>query len=411
MDGTAPPRQHERPVVVVDDEPFVLRLLTHQLQQAGFTRVSGHTASLEGLAAVRAHSGHDALLLLDLQMPDLDGIEFMRQLARDGFDGELVLVTGEHRRIVQAAIRLARAHGLRMLDALAKPVAREALAALLRRPPTPAPHGAMADETPPWMNASEVERALSKGELFAEFQPKVTLAEGRFVGVETLLRWQHPQHGVLMPDRFVPFAERAGLVPQLTRRVLELALSQMQAWDTAGLRLQVAVNISMDDLDDLEFPDLVAETAERHGGALTRLVLEVTESRLMRNPLRAVDALGRLRLKRVSLSIDDYGTGHSSLSQMRDLPFDELKLDRSFVQDAPSRPDLRCILESTLNMARTLELHTVAEGVETREEWRLLQRLGCDTAQGWLVGRPMAAAGLPAWRAQWATRWPALAAG
>lgn len=397
-----------RPVLLIDDEPFALKLLARQLQREGLSALREHGRSQEGLADALDCRGRDALLFLDLQMPDLDGIEFLRALAAQRFDGELVLVSGEHRRIVQAAMRLARAHGLRVLGALAKPVEPAALQALLRSPATPRLRPEDGDPTPAWMQRDELLRALRDGELQNHYQPKVDLHDGRLSGVETLVRWHHPQHGLVPPEAFIAFAEREELVQPLTRHVLREALAQMRRWDAAGLPLQVAVNISMDDLDDLALPDTVAGIARAERVDLARLVLEVTESRLMRDPLHAVDALGRLRLKRVSLSIDDYGTGHSSLAQLRDLPFDELKLDRSFVRGAPQRGDLRCILDSTIRMARTLELNTVAEGVETADEWRLLRALGCHHAQGWLIGRAMPGAALPAWHAQWCQRVPAL---
>lgn len=393
-----------RPVLVIDDEPFALKLMARQLQREGLPPPQAYTGSLEGLAAVQSLRGQDALLFLDLQMPDLDGIECIRSLALGGFDGELVLVSGEHRRLVQATVRLARAHGLRVRGSLGKPVGPEALAALLRQPATPLARGALRSGPPAWLTRQALQQALDGDELVNHYQPKVDMRSGRLSAVETLVRWQHPVHGLVPPDVFVPFAEAEGLVQPLTRQVLTRALQQQRAWDAAGLRLGVAVNISMDDLDDLTFPDVVAQAATDTGADLRRLVLEVTESRFMRDPLRAVDALGRLRLKRVGLSIDDYGTGHSSLSQLRDLPFDELKLDRSFVRGAPQRDDLCCILEATLRMAHTLELQTVAEGVETLDEWRLLRALGCHFAQGWFIARAMPGGELPAWQAQWQHR-------
>lgn len=398
-----------RPLLLIDDDPFALALLARQLQRAGLGEARLHERSQAGLADAHAAVGQDALLFLDLQMPDLDGIEFIRGLAHAGFDGELVLVSGEHPRIVHAAMRLARAHGLRVRGELGKPVAPVALQGLLQQAPEPPPRQAR-DGTPDWMRRDELQRALVAGELRNHYQPKVDLADGRLIGVETLVRWHHPEHGLVPPDAFIGFAEREDMVQRLTRHVLAEALAQMQRWDAGGLPLQVAVNVSMDDLDDLSFPDQVAALAQLHGVDLSRLVLEVTESRLMRDPLRVVDALGRLRLKRVGLSIDDYGTGHSSLSQLRDLPFDELKLDRSFVRGAPARDDLRCILESTVRMARTLELGTVAEGVETVEEWRLLRTLGAGLAQGWLIGAAMPGEQLPAWHAAWLRQAPALVA-
>lgn len=397
-------RQADRPVLVIDDEQFALKLTARQMRNQGFDEVLAHADSLEALTAARALVGRDALLILDLQMPDLDGIEFIRLLAGMPFDGELVLLSGEHRRIVQAAVRLARAHGLRVLAALPKPVDPVAMAQLLQLPPAVSSRQSSLPGSPDWLTVELLQGALQRGELLNHYQPKVSLGTGEIVGVETLARWQHPQRGWIPPDVFIPFAEQHGLIQPLTRHVLGEAFRQMRSWDDSGLRLQVAANISMDDLDALDFPDVVSELASRHGGTLSRLTLEVTESRLMRDALHAIDALGRLRLKRVSLSIDDYGTGHSSLSQLRDLPFDELKLDRSFVQGAHSLPDLRCILESTVRMARMLDLGTVAEGVETLEEWQLLRDIGCEAAQGWFISRPMAGPALSAWLGQWPSR-------
>jgi EAL domain-containing protein (putative c-di-GMP-specific phosphodiesterase class I)/FixJ family two-component response regulator len=397
-------RQVERPVLIIDDEPLALKLLSHQIRRAGFSCLHAHGDSLAGLGAAQRLRGQDALLFLDLQMPDLDGIEFIRELATHGFDGELVLVSGEHRRIVQVVIRLARAHGLRVLGALEKPARIEDLTRLLEQPAAPASRQHQTSTTPAWMSRIELQLALNSGHLRNVYQPQVDLRDGRMTGVETLVRWQHPVHGQIPPDQFIHFAECEDMIHQVTHHVLSEAFCQMQRWDAGGLPLQVAVNISMDDLDDLNFPDWVAETARLRGGTLTRLALEVTESRLMRDPLRAVDALGRLRLKRVSLSIDDYGTGHSSLSQLRDLPFDELKLDQTFVRGAHLRSDLRCILESTIRMAQTLDLHTVAEGVETEAEWQLLRKLGCEAAQGWFICRPLAGDEIPAWQARWSNQ-------
>lgn len=399
-------RQTERPVLLIDDEPFALKLLSHQIERSGYVLRHPHGDSMAGLADARSLVGRDALLFLDLQMPDLDGIEFIRALAQFGFDGELVLVSGEHRRIVQVAMRLARAHGLRVLGSLDKPVRLEDMALLLAQPAVAAARQAHLGKTPDWMTRAELQQAVEGGQLRNVYQPKVSLRDGRLAGVETLVRWHHPVHGLVPPDEFIHFAEREEMIHLVTRQVLGEALAQMQRWDQAGLQLQVAVNISMDDLDNLAFPDDVAQAARLRGGTLTRLLLEVTESRLMRDPLRAVDALGRLRLKRVGLSIDDYGTGHSSLSQLRDLPFDELKLDQSFVRGAHQREDLRCILESTIRMAQTLELNTVAEGVETLEEWQLLRQLGCECAQGWFICRALPGDEIPAWQAQWAQRQP-----
>jgi EAL domain-containing protein (putative c-di-GMP-specific phosphodiesterase class I) len=208
----------------------------------------------------------------------------------------------------------------------------------------------------------------------------------------------------VFPDQFIGTAEETGLIDDLTRTVLTNALHQACVWQAAGLHLQISVNVSMDNLGLLEFPDAVAEAAARAGIPSSNLELEVTESRLMKDPLASFDILTRLRLKRIGLSIDDFGTGHSSLAQLRDIPFDELKVDRGFVHGACRDSSIRAIFEASLGMARQLGMKTVAEGVEDQEDWDFLRTSGCNTAQGYFIARPMPAADLTGWMAAWEIR-------
>ena len=256
-----------------------------------------------------------------------------------------------------------------------------------------------------------MKRAITGGELVNHYQPKVELATGALVGVEALVRWQHPQAGLVFPDQFIAMAEAHDLIDELTHAVLSAALRQEHLWQDAGLDIQVAVNISMDNLAALEFPDLVSQWAHEAGVDLSNVVLEVTESRLMKDVRAPLDILTRLRLKRVGLSIDDFGTGHSSLAQLRDIPFDELKLDRSFISGAAEDSALRAIVEATLAMARQLGMRSVAEGLETRADWDFLRALGCDVAQGYFIARPMPGSDVRGWRSGWEQRRSELTAG
>jgi EAL domain-containing protein (putative c-di-GMP-specific phosphodiesterase class I) len=218
------------------------------------------------------------------------------------------------------------------------------------------------------------------------------------------VRWQHPQDGLVLPDQFIGTAEEHGLIDSLTRTVLTEALREARNWRTAGFDWHVSVNVSMDNLATLDFPEFIAREACVAGVPLTRLVLEVTESRLLKSLLTPLDILTRLRLKRIGLSIDDFGTGYSSLAQLRDLPFDELKVDRSFVHGAWRDASLRAIFEASLDMAHHLGLSIVAEGVEDEDDWNFLRRAGCDMAQGFLIARPMPAADLLNWMTEWNAR-------
>jgi EAL domain-containing protein (putative c-di-GMP-specific phosphodiesterase class I) len=390
-------------ILVVDDEPFVLKLLVRQLENLGYTEVVPHNRAQDALALLGIEAESVGLIFCDLQMPEMDGVEFVRQLVSIGYAGGLVLVSGEDERILQAAENLARAHKLDVLGALQKPVSSEQLQTVLESnlfrsatSPARAPQKKYDPEA--------VRRAIAEGELINDYQPKVGFASGVVAGVETLVRWKHPRDGLVFPDQFVPVAEEHGLIDDLTRVVLGAALRQARLWQYMGITLPVAVNISMNNLMSVEFPDFITREMRDAGVPASLLVLEVTESRLMKDPVVALDILTRLRLKRIGLSIDDFGTGHSSLSQLRDLPFDELKVDRGFVHGAFRDASRAVIVQASLGMARQLRMKSVGEGVEDREDWDYLRAAGCDLAQGYFVAKPMPAEVLPTWLSAWRAR-------
>jgi EAL domain-containing protein (putative c-di-GMP-specific phosphodiesterase class I) len=229
------------------------------------------------------------------------------------------------------------------------------------------------------------------------YQPKLALADDTVVGVEALVRWQHPQRGLLFPDAFIDLAESFGLMAPLTLSVLDLALAQARTWADEEQRLSVAVNVSPSNLVDESFPDEVTALLTRHGLAPTALVLEVTESLLMEDRVRAATVLGRLRDLGVGISIDDYGTGYSSLAYLAELPVTELKLDRAFIGSMLDSPRNSAIVTSTLQLAHALGLVLVAEGAEDQQTVDALRALGCDLVQGYHVSRPLPPDQLARW--------------
>ncbi|KFN48836.1 hypothetical protein P873_13570 [Arenimonas composti TR7-09 = DSM 18010] len=230
------------------------------------------------------------------------------------------------------------------------------------------------------------------------------------IGMESLVRWRHPQDGLVMPGQFIPMAEEAGVISELSRAVLANALRDLGRWRAEGRQWDVAVNVSTKDFSDLRFPDHLAEEAARAGAPLQHLILEITESQMAADRTLQLDILTRLRLKRVRLSIDDFGTGYSFLSQLREFPVDELKIDRSFVHGAARDTQLAAIVQSNIRLASELGLRVVAEGVEDLDDWRFLRAAGCTYAQGYFVARPMPGAELVAWEADWRSRRSELAA-
>ncbi len=242
--------------------------------------------------------------------------------------------------------------------------------------------------------AGDLRGGIDRNELFLVYQPKVDMATGRVRSVEALARWSHPQLGAVSPGEFVPIAEQTGGARRLTSWALEAAIRQMAAWRALGIDLDVAVNLSAPDLLDPQLGDEILEALRLHGVPPIRLVLEITEGAVIRDPVLAVRNMQLLRIAGVRFSLDDFGTGYSSLSQLSRLPLDELKIDRSFITRAPERRDDVTIIMSTIELAHNMGLRVVAEGVETQEAWDLLRRLGCDLVQGYLVSHPLSPADL-----------------
>ena len=388
-------------VLVLDDEPFMLRLLAHLLGELGFTRVATCDNGVDALR--QAEAGNDApdLILMDLNMPGMDGVEFVRKLVEQEFRGDLILVSGEDDRMMHMAEKLIRAHRVNLIGHLSKPFSLAGLSTLLDR------SRAGMDKQKPLRKIYDPERlraAILGGELLNYYQPKVEVSTGAVLGVETLVRWMHPQDGLVSPDQFIGVAEEHGLIDALTRAVLRAALAQSASWRQAGLHLRVAVNVSMDNLTSVEFVDCVTHESEAAGVSPADLILEVTESRLMLDQRAPLEILARLRMKRYGLSIDDFGTGHSSLKLLRDIPFDELKIDGSFVHDAWHDPTARAIYDASLALGQQLGMVVCAEGVEDADDWDLVKRSGCDKAQGYFIGRPMPASEFPAWLEAWQGR-------
>ncbi len=243
----------------------------------------------------------------------------------------------------------------------------------------------------------ELRQALEQNQLVLYFQPKVGLASGLTQHVEALVRWVHPERGMVPPDRFIPFAEQTGYIKAITRWVIENACMEIARWERSGLRVGVSINISAHDLTHQDLPGIFAAQLSRFAVAPEALCLEITESAIMDDPRSALAALERLHQMNLRLSIDDFGTGYSSLAYLKRLPVQELKIDKSFVLNMASDADDAAIVRSTIDLAHNMGLKVVAEGIETEQIWNLLRAWGCDYGQGYYVSRPLPAADLEAW--------------
>lgn len=386
-------------ILVLDDEPFMLKLLERIVVDLGYAPVATCDNGQAALELIAGSAEPPNLILLDINMPQMDGLAFIRHLVELHFSGSVILISGEDERMQQAAEKLARAHKISVLGHLHKPVTPAGLGELIGKLKIQSRHELKADKNV--YGADEVRAAISGGELVNYYQPKVVTSTGRVMGVETLVRWRHPGDGIVYPDQFIGVAEAHGLIDDLTKVVLTGAFAQSRLWQESGLMLQISVNLSMDNLAELDFVDMVVDLAAQSGVAPQMMMLEVTETRLMKDLRIPLEILTRLRLKRFRLSIDDFGIGNSSLAQLRDIPFDELKIDQSFVHGACNNEKLWAMFDSCLNLAKQLGLEVVAEGVEDQADWDFVRNRGCDIAQGYFIARPMPGAELPEWIRTW----------
>jgi diguanylate cyclase len=244
---------------------------------------------------------------------------------------------------------------------------------------------------------SDLRLAVGTDQLFLHYQPKRSIKDGSFAGVEALVRWQHPRLGLLAPDEFVPLAEREGLMRALTLYVLDRALSQQREWSLAGEVVPMAVNLSPANLLDTRLPEEIDALIKRHGTAPAQLELEITEETLMQDPARALDVIARISELGVTFSLDDFGTGYSSLAQLKQLPVRSLKIDRSFIANMTHSEEDANIVRSTIQLGHSLKLAVVAEGIETPEHLEELTGFGCDIAQGYHLSRPIPPDQITAW--------------
>ena len=389
-------------VLVIDDQSHVRNWVRTVLANAGVVQVTEAADGGQAFAAVTRPGAWFDLILCDLRMPERDGIETIRAFAALGLESAIAIMSGEEERVVETAGMLAELQGLRILGTIAKPLTSEKLESLFSKMREVAPHrpndAGMVPE-------SDLMNAFIHEELQLVYQPKLWLRTGKFAGVESLVRWKHPALGLLHPGSFVPLMERSeDLSASLTEFSLRESITCVGRWRKAGRELRMAINLSARAFDRLDLPERVNAMCLEHCVEPDCITLELTETQVARDAVRLIDVATRLRLKGFTLSIDDFGTGQSGLSKLQKLPFNEIKIDRQFVNGCSQSTTQRSVVEASLALARSLKMVSVAEGVQHRPDWDLLGRLGCDVVQGYFIARPMSEEGLEAWTTQWTLR-------
>lgn len=376
-------------IAIVDDNVEFCLLLEKYLQKKSF-KVSIYNSSIDFL---NESCEKFDIVLLDLFMPDPDGIAVLRILAERCYPGAILLMSGEDQGVLRAALELARAQQLRAINTIQKPFPLDSLALHINDVLEAYVHSnKKIDEL--WLpEVADLLAAISSQQLCLYYQPKMNLSNSKMCGFEALLRWLHPEHGLIMPDRFISMAEQDGDVMQsLTDEVIRLAIEQLVSWQQKGFDVALSINVSMLNLVKLDFPDKLQNLLLQQNLNTSQLQLEVTETALMNEVATSLDILLRLKMKGFCLSIDDFGTGYSSLAQLHRIPFSELKIDRSFVMSMDSCTESKAIVETCIKLGQRLGLKVVAEGVESKDVMHALQEMGCDIGQGYFWSKAVPSA-------------------
>jgi EAL domain-containing protein (putative c-di-GMP-specific phosphodiesterase class I) len=382
-------------VMVVDDSDLQRLVSSELLRSIGIELIYEAVNGLEALELLRSQKVHPAVMLVDLHMPGMDGIELIQEVAKLNPQISIIIVSSADGMLLDTLGSMVRACKMPMLGALPKPLSGQHLLLNLERYQPAPPVKPHTQQISP--SALDIKRALRLNHIKPFYQPKVSLKHAKVVGFEALARWCDPLKGLIPPNEFIDIASEHGLLKELTLSMLDSVLADMNAWNSLDIFPIISLNIAVTLLEDRNFANDVIRKVKQANIHPTKILLEITESALMKDQAVALGTIGRLKLNGFGFSIDDYGTGFASMQQLSRIAFSELKLDRSFVCRVGESEHLRKIVQSALDMGHRLGLTTVAEGVETVEELRVLRDMGWDEIQGFLFSAAMPACDVLPW--------------
>lgn len=373
--------------IVVEDDDFQRRLIVRMLHSLGAKSVDNARDGKEALDIINRCPAD--IVICDLNMPEMDGVEFLRRLGERQGSVSVIIISALGDKLLGAAARIAKAHGIRLLGTVEKPLVQGHLKELVSKYSFSDGKWQKSSPSGPSFALEDIQEGVRNGEFEPYFQPKVDFKTGRIVGAEALARWIHPQLGMVSPVAFIPPLEQSNNIDDLTLLILEKSATACRFFHEAGYPLAISVNLSLVSLDDTSLADKITRIVQKAEVDPRHIILEITETAIMGNLSHALENLTRLCINGFSLSIDDYGTGYSSMQQLTRIPFSELKIDQSFVRDFVENKALRIVIESSVDMAHKLQIKSTAEGVETQQAWDALKGIGCDTAQGFFISKPM----------------------
>ncbi|MBV6446719.1 EAL domain-containing response regulator [Nitrosomonas sp.] len=378
-------------VLVVEDDNFQRQMIVKMLQS--ISTVQSLKEADNGRCAleiIRAQKENPIdIVICDLNMPKMDGLEFLRHLGEERHSISIIINSALNSRLVQSAGRMTRMYGVKLLGAIEKPLYPAKLKELFiqyeRSENKWHSHGGDSIH----FSLDEIMHGVRTKQFEPVLQPKVNIRTGRLVGAEALARWSHPEFGLVSPYAFIPVLEQNNLIDELTFLILEKAALACRLLHEAGHKIKLSVNLSLASLDDITLADKITKVVKEAGVEPRYIILEITETAAMSGIAHSLENLTRLCMNGFELSIDDYGTGYSSLQQLTRIAFSELKIDQSFIQDSIANEAARVVVKSSIDMARELGVKSVAEGVETLQDWDMLKSMGCDAVQGYFISKPL----------------------
>lgn len=377
--------------LVVEDDGFQRRTVAGMLRSLGVMEVREAKDGKEGLTCMHRAAPVD-LVVCDLDMPEMDGMEFLRHLGRESSTAAVVISSAKDRSLAASVEKMALAYGVHLLGLMEKPVTLAGLEDIIARRDATQPQLRLPAAGVHGYSIEEIQLGIKQQQFEPFYQPKVALETGRVVGMEALARWRHPEHGLVAPDAFISMLELSGDIHALTLGMVAGAALACRRMQERGLDLTVSVNLSLASLVDTTMADRITKLVQSTGLDPRSVICEITETAAMTEIAPALENLARLRMRGFGLSVDDFGTGFSSLRQLMRVPFTELKIDQTFVTGCTEDSGMRILLESSVDMARKLGITSVAEGVESAADWRIVKASGCDLAQGYFIAKPLAEA-------------------
>ncbi len=380
--------QNSLKVLVVEDHSFQMEHITNCLSQIGVEQVLTATDGVKGLDCVAREQNSSTpidLIICDLQMPNMDGIAFIRHLSINHYTGSLIILTAMDASLVSSVTQMIKEYKIKFIGSLHKPIDTKVLIEFIAEASeyTDTP---LSPLLPEGVIESDLIDALLNNGLQSYFQPRFKFSDKSFAGIEALARLVLPSGRIVAPDCFLYLYDKLNKSAEFELQIYSQAFQLIKIWMQMGHPTQISINVGPSILADAHFYDDLLALVKRHGVPADLVTVEVTERTLIDNTAMAIEYLSRLRLNGFNLAIDDFGTGYSSFKQLELLPFNELKIDKSFMFGIEQDKQKQAIVKSTVELAKRLNLNTVAEGVETTEAWDMAKAYGCDLCQGYLTG-------------------------